>query len=71
MTGTKNYRKLFKEYDTNNSGYLSADEFGRMFKKLLIYDFDWKCLLPIFYRFDRDNSGFIEFSEFDKNLCPH
>jgi Ca2+-binding EF-hand superfamily protein len=58
-------KKMFNEYDTNSSGFLSVDELQLMIKKLEIKcNCENNCLLEVFDRFDRNNSGFIEYEEF-------
>ncbi len=56
-------RKIFNDFDTNQSGGLTLDETTRMIYKLAI-SVERKYVYPFFKLVDRDNSGCIEFAEF-------
>jgi len=56
-------RKIFKDFDTNKSGYLTVDELQAMLFKLGIA-VERKYLMALFKRFDTNKSGTIEFEEF-------
>jgi Ca2+-binding EF-hand superfamily protein len=53
-------RKIFKEFDRNESGDLTVDELWAMFAKLEI-SCERKYLMGVFKKIDADNSGTIEF----------
>lgn len=56
-------RKIFRDFDTNESGDLTIDELWAMMAKLEICC-ERKYLLGVFKKIDADNSGTIEFEEF-------
>jgi len=56
-------RKLFKQFDLTNSGYLTLDELYAMMIKLEI-PINRRYLGEVFSKFDRNGSGYIEFNEF-------
>ena len=57
-------RKIFNDFDTNQSGGLTIDETTRMVYKLAI-SVERKYVYPFFKLVDRDNSGCIEYAEFE------
>lgn len=56
-------RGVFKEFDANNSGTLTADELTNMFAKLQI-SVDRKYIQALLRNFDKNGNGVIEFEEF-------
>ncbi|KAL4453685.1 hypothetical protein ABPG74_009581 [Tetrahymena malaccensis] len=56
-------RKLFKEFDISNSGFLTLDEMNAMLIKLEI-PIQKRYLNAVFSQLDRNHSGVIEFEEF-------
>ena len=56
-------RKIFRDFDTNESGDLTIDELWAMMAKVEICC-ERKYLNGVFRKIDADNSGTIEFEEF-------
>lgn len=56
-------RKVFKEFDTNYSGFLSLLDLTAMMARLDI-PMERKYIATIFNHLDANNNGFIEFEEF-------
>jgi calmodulin len=56
-------RKIFKEFDLNNSGSITLDELAAMLAKLGI-QVDRKFIVAILRKIDSNGSGVIEFEEF-------
>lgn len=56
-------RKIFKDFDTNKSGFLTVDELQAMLFKMGI-SVERKYLMALFKSFDTNKSGTIEFEEF-------
>lgn len=56
-------RKIFKDFDTNNSGTLTVDELGAMLAKLGI-SVERKYISAMIKVLDTNNSGMLEFEEF-------
>lgn len=56
-------RKVFKEFDTNNSGFLSINDLAAMMVRLDI-PMERKYINSIFLHLDSNDNGFIEFEEF-------
>ena len=54
---------MFRDFDLDNSGYLTINEIAAMLIKL-DFPIQRKYLLSIFRKFDSNNSGYIEFEEF-------
>ena len=57
-------RKIFNDFDLNQSGGLTIDEVTNMIAKLQI-SVERKYVYPFFKVVDADNSGCIEFEEFE------
>lgn len=56
-------RKIFKDFDTNNSGTITVDELGAMLAKLQI-SVERKYISAMIKTLDTNNSGMLEFEEF-------
>lgn len=56
-------RKIFNDFDTNQSGALTIDEVTNLIAKLQI-SVERKYVYPFFKVVDADNSGSVEFEEF-------
>ncbi len=56
-------KKLFRDFDTNNSGFLTLDELYAMMIKLEI-PIARKYLNALFSKFDTNKNGYIEYQEF-------
>jgi len=57
-------RKIFNDFDVNQSGALTIDEMTNMIAKLQI-SVERKFVYPFFKVIDQDNSGGIEYEEFE------
>ena len=57
-------KKVFSDFDLNQSGHLTIDELTNMIAKLKI-SVERKYVYPFFKIIDADNSGGIEFAEFE------
>lgn len=57
-------KKVFSDFDLNQSGHLTIDETTNMIAKLKI-SVERKYVYPFFKVIDADNSGGIEFNEFE------
>jgi len=60
-------RKVFSDFDLNQSGHLTIDEVTNMIAKLKI-SVERRCVYPFFKIIDADNSGGVEYVEFEKYL---
>lgn len=60
-------RKVFNDFDSNESSNLTIDETTTMIAKLQI-SVERKMVYPFFKTIDRDNSGAIEFEEFESYI---
>jgi Ca2+-binding EF-hand superfamily protein len=60
-------RKLFKDFDLNNSNLLTIDELKEMIKKMGLTVTD-DYLQEIFRIFDQNGNGVIEFEEFNNYI---
>jgi Ca2+-binding EF-hand superfamily protein len=60
-------RKVFSDFDLNQSGHLTIDEVTNMIAKLKI-SVERKMVYPFFKIIDNDNSGGVEYAEFEKYL---
>lgn len=58
-----NLRNVFREFDTNNNGVLTADELTCMLARLEI-SVDRRYIQALLSKFDRNGDGVIEFDEF-------
>jgi Ca2+-binding EF-hand superfamily protein len=56
-------RKIFKDFDLNQSGTLTIDEMGAMLAKLGI-SVDRKYINAIMRELDTNKTGMLEFEEF-------
>lgn len=56
--------KVFGDFDTKGSGYLTIDEMTNMIAKLKI-SVERKYIYPFFKVIDTNNSGAIELNEFE------
>lgn len=61
---TKFLKKVFSDFDLNQSGHLTIDEMTNMIAKLKI-SVERKYVYPFFKIIDANNSGGIEFEEFE------
>lgn len=61
---TKLVKKVFSDFDLNQSQHLTIDEVTNMIAKLKI-SVERKFVYPFFKIVDADNSGGIEFNEFE------
>lgn len=57
-------RKIFNDFDVNQSGALTIDEVTNMLAKLQI-SVERKFVFPFFKVLDKDNSGGVEYEEFE------
>lgn len=57
-------RKVFNDFDLNQSGHLTVDEVTSLIAKLKI-SVERKYVYPFFKVVDNDNSGGIEYEEFE------
>ena len=57
-------RKIFNDFDLNQSGALTIDEVTNLIAKLQI-SVERKYVYPFFKVVDQDNSGGIEYVEFE------
>ena len=60
---SKELRKNFKHFDTNNDGKIELDEFAALMNALGASDSDEEIAIG-FDAIDTDSSGVIEFDEF-------
>ena len=60
-------RKVFSDFDLNQSQHLTIDEVTNMIAKLKI-SVERRCVYPFFKIVDANNSGGIEYDEFEKYL---
>jgi Ca2+-binding EF-hand superfamily protein len=60
-------KKVFSDFDLNQSGHLTIDEMTNMIAKLKI-SVERKYVYPFFKVIDANNSGGIEFAEFEHYL---
>lgn len=60
-------RKVFNNFDLNQSGHLTIDEVTNMIAKLKI-SVERKMVYPFFKIIDNDNSGGVEYAEFEKYI---
>ena len=63
----KLFKKIFSDFDLNQSGHLTIDETTNMIAKLKI-SVERKYVYPFFKIIDANNSGGIEFEEFEHYL---
>lgn len=56
-------RKIFKDFDTNNSGSITMDELAAMLSKLGI-SVERKYISAIIKALDTNKTGMLEFEEF-------
>ena len=56
-------RNIFKDFDLDQSGSLTINEFSSIFHKLAI-SCDRKYISAVFKKFDSNGNGLIEFDEF-------
>lgn len=56
-------RNIFKDFDLDQSGGLTINEFSSIFHKLAI-SCDRKYISAVFKKFDTNGNGLIEFDEF-------
>lgn len=61
------FRKLFKEFDLNNSNLLTIDELSEMIRKMGI-TVTQDYLQEVFKTFDQNGNGVIEFEEFNNYI---
>jgi Ca2+-binding EF-hand superfamily protein len=61
---TKFLKKVFSDFDLNQSGHLTIDEITNMIAKLKI-SVERKMVYPFFKVLDANNSGGVEFEEFE------
>jgi Ca2+-binding EF-hand superfamily protein len=57
-------KKIFSDFDLNQSGHITIDEATNMIAKLKI-SVERKYVYPFFKIVDKDNSGGIEYNEFE------
>lgn len=57
-------RKIFNDFDLNQSGMLTIDEVTNLIAKLKI-SVERKYVYPFFKVLDADNSGGVEYPEFE------
>ena len=60
-------KKVFSDFDLNQSGHLTIDEVTNMVAKLKI-SVERRCVYPFFKIVDSNNSGGIEYEEFEKYI---
>jgi len=63
-------KKVFNDFDLNQSGNLTIDEVTNLIAKLKI-SVERKYVYPFFKVVDRDNSGGIEYEEFEAYVLGH
>jgi Ca2+-binding EF-hand superfamily protein len=63
-------KKVFGDFDLNQSGHLTIDEVTNLIAKLKI-SVERKYVYPLFKTIDKDNSGGIEFPEFEAYVLGH
>lgn len=63
-------RKVFSDFDLNQSGHLTIDEITNMIAKLKI-SVERRCVYPFFKIIDNNNSGGVEYEEFEKYLLQN
>jgi len=63
-------KKVFNDFDLNQSGHLTIDEVTNMIAKLKI-SVERKMVYPFFKIIDADNSGGIEFPEFEHYILKN
>ncbi|CDW86450.1 ef hand family protein [Stylonychia lemnae] len=63
-------RKVFNDFDLNQSGHLTIDEVTNMIAKLKI-SVERKMVYPFFKIIDNDNSGGVEFAEFERYVISN
>lgn len=57
-------RKIFSDFDLNQSGHLTIDEMTNLIAKLKI-SVERRFVYPFFKKLDLNNSGAIEYPEFE------
>lgn len=57
-------RKIFHDFDLNQSGHLTIDEMTNLIAKLKI-SVERRYVYPFFKKLDTNNSGAIEYAEFE------
>jgi len=70
---TWNMAKVFKNFDTDNDGYLDKREFMRAFRALGLKKrsgSDMKVDMAMFDSFDTNGDGVVSLEEFEANLLP-
>lgn len=60
-------KKIFSDFDLNQSGHLTIDEFTNMIAKLKIA-VERKYVYPFFKIIDANNSGGVEYPEFENYI---
>jgi len=60
-------KKIFSDFDLNQSGHLTIDEVTNMIAKLKI-SVERRYVYPFFKIIDNDNSGGVEYVEFERYL---
>ncbi len=60
-------KKIHSDFDLNQSGNLTIDEFTNMIAKLKI-SVERKYVHPFFKYVDNDNSGSVEYAEFERYI---
>lgn len=63
-------KKVFNDFDLNQSGHLTIDEVTNLIAKLKI-SVERKYVYPFFKVVDKDNSGGIEYEEFESYVLGH
>ena len=63
-------KKVFSDFDLNQSGHLTIDEVTNMIAKLKI-SVERKFIYPFFKVVDQNNSGGIEFEEFEYYIAKN
>ena len=63
-------KKVFSDFDLNQSGHLTIDEMTNMIAKLKI-SVERKYVYPFFKVLDANNSGGIEYDEFEKYILEN
>ena len=67
--GLKGLRKLFKDFDTDDSGIMDHDEFAKGIQRMNIHPAP-EDLRVIIAHYDEDGNGTIEFDEFVRSILP-
>ena len=67
--GLKGLRKLFKDFDTDDSGIMDHDEFAKGIQRMNIHPAP-EDLRAIIAHYDEDGNGTIEFDEFVRSILP-